>query len=132
VTHLLLKKCVQENLTLKKLGFAYYVASQWKQDADGVMQSIAIVGKKKGNAMRDYKKEYREYHSKPEQIENRSQRNKARRTLEAQGRVQKGDGRDVNHKTPIKRGGGNSPGNLEVTSKKSNRGWRKGKSDYNP
>lgn len=60
--------------------------------------------------MRDYKKEYREYHSKPEQVENRSQRNKARRTLETQGRVQKGDGRDVNHKTPIKRGGGNNTG----------------------
>ncbi len=81
---------------------------------------------------RDYKAEYANYHSKPEQIENRSQRNKARRELAKDGRVKKGDGKDVNHKTPIKSGGSNSKANLEVTSKTANRGWRKGKSGYNP
>lgn len=81
---------------------------------------------------RDYKHEYESYHGKSEQVENRSQRNKARREMEKEGRVSKGDGKDVNHKTPIKRGGGNGKGNLEVTDKKTNRGWRKGKSGYNP
>lgn len=81
---------------------------------------------------RDYKKEYQEYHSKPEQIANRSKRNQARREMEKAGKVAKGDGKDVNHKTPIDRGGGNSKKNLEVTSQKENRGWRKGKSGYNP
>lgn len=32
-------------------------------------------------AKRDYKKEYREYHGKPEQVKRRSSRNKARRKL---------------------------------------------------
>lgn len=81
---------------------------------------------------RDYKAEYANYHGKPEQIENRSQRNKARRELVKDGRVKKGDGKDVNHKTPIKSGGGNGKSNLEVTTKTANRGWRKGKSGYNP
>lgn len=81
---------------------------------------------------RDYKKEYSEYHSKPEQVENRSKRNQARRSLEKDGKVSKGDGKDVNHKTPIKKGGGNSKSNLEVTSKTENRGWRKGQSGYTP
>lgn len=30
---------------------------------------------------RDYKKEYKNYHSKPEQIKNRAKRNKARREM---------------------------------------------------
>ena len=81
---------------------------------------------------RDYKKEYQEYHSKPEQIANRSKRNQARREMEKDGKVSKGDGKDVNHKTPIKSGGSNSKKNLEVTSQTANRGWRKGKSGYNP
>lgn len=81
---------------------------------------------------RNYKKEYAEYHSKPEQVANRSKRNQARRALEKDGRVTKGDGKDVNHKTPIARGGGNGKSNLEVTDKKSNRGWRRGKSGYTP
>lgn len=81
---------------------------------------------------RDYKKEYADYHGTPEQIAKRSQRNKARRAMEKEGRVSKGDGKDVNHKNPIARGGGNGKGNLEVTTKKANRGWRRGKSGYTP
>jgi 5-methylcytosine-specific restriction endonuclease McrA len=82
--------------------------------------------------MRDYKKEYREYHGKPEQVANRSKRNQARKAMEKEGKVSKGDGKDVDHKTPIKNGGGNSRSNLAVTDKTKNRGWRKGKSGYNP
>ena len=46
---------------------------------------------------RDYKKEYDEYHSKPEQRRNRSNRNKARRTLG----LKNGDPREVDHKNPL-------------------------------
>ena len=80
---------------------------------------------------RDYKKEYKEYHGKPEQIENRSQRNKARRTYEkAHGDLPTNV--DVNHKKPIGSGGTNDKKNLEASSQKKNRGWRKGKSGYTP
>lgn len=81
---------------------------------------------------RDYKKEYDTYHSSPEQKKNRAQRNAARRDLEKEGRVEKGDGKEVDHKTAIKNGGGNTKKNLRVVTKKTNRGWRKGKSSYTP
>jgi len=46
---------------------------------------------------RNYAKEYANYHSRPEQIKNRAMRNTARRKLEAEGKVKKGDGKDVHH-----------------------------------
>lgn len=53
-------------------------------------------------------------------------RNAARRELEREGRVSKGDGKEVDHKKPLRSGGSNSPTNLRVTSQSKNRGWRKG------
>ena len=47
---------------------------------------------------RNYKKEYEDYHARPEQIKRRAARNKARRHLEKEGKVSKGDGKDVDHK----------------------------------
>jgi hypothetical protein len=70
---------------------------------------------------RDYKKEYREYHAKPEQKENRAKRNAARAKMEDAGRVRKGDGKDVDHKRPLSHGGSNGKSNLRVVSKSSNR-----------
>jgi len=81
---------------------------------------------------RDYKKEYSTYHSSPEQKKNRAKRNAARKEMAKDGRVSKGDGMKVDHKTAIKNGGGNGKGNLRVVNKKTNRGWRKGKSGYTP
>lgn len=46
---------------------------------------------------RDYAKEYREYHAKPEQKKRRAQRNAARRRAMRKGQVRKGDGREVDH-----------------------------------
>jgi 5-methylcytosine-specific restriction endonuclease McrA len=78
---------------------------------------------------RDYKKEYREYHGKPEQIAQRSQRNKARRQVEKKTGDLSPD-QVVDHQTPIRKGGGNTAGNLKVTSRARNAGWRKGKKGY--
>jgi hypothetical protein len=47
---------------------------------------------------RDYKKEYKNYHSSPKQKKRRAARNKARSLLEKKGLVHKGDGKDVHHK----------------------------------
>jgi 5-methylcytosine-specific restriction endonuclease McrA len=74
--------------------------------------------------MRDYKKEYREYHGKPSQIRNRSMRNKARRLAIKDGRARKGDGMEVDHKKPISKGGTNHRSNLRIVSRATNR--RKG------
>ncbi len=74
---------------------------------------------------RDYKKEYAEYHGKPEQIKNRAARVKARRIMEKTGAVHKGDGKDVDHRVPLSKGGGTSKSNLRVRSVKANRGDKK-------
>lgn len=77
---------------------------------------------------RDYKKEYREYHSKPEQVANRSDRNKARREYEKKN----GDlpsTVDVDHKKMLDKGGTNDPKNLRAVDQKTNRGWRKDNGD---
>jgi hypothetical protein len=68
---------------------------------------------------RDYAKEYREHGGTPEQKKRRAARNKARRYMEKNGRVQKGDGKEVDHKDYNPEN--NSPGNLRVVDKTTNR-----------
>ena len=46
---------------------------------------------------RDYAKEYAEYHAKPEQKKRRADRNRARRQAQREGRVHKGDGKELDH-----------------------------------
>ena len=70
---------------------------------------------------RDYRKEYDNYHGKPEQRKNRSKRVLARREMEAAGRVKKGDGKDVDYKNPLAKGGSNDISNLRVRSISANR-----------
>ena len=69
--------------------------------------------------MRNYGKEYRSYHAKPEQKRNRASRNSARRSLMASTRVRKGDGKEVPHKNGNPRD--NRRKNLSVMSRSANR-----------
>ncbi len=71
---------------------------------------------------RDYKKEYREYHSKPQQKKNRAKRNAARRKMVAKYGKAAVRGKDVDHKRPLSKGGSNRMSNLRITSRKFNRG----------
>lgn len=77
---------------------------------------------------RNYAKEYANYQGKPEQIANRAKRNAARAAMERKGLVSKGDGKDVDHKTPIAKGGGNGAGNLRAVPKSQNRSFARTKS----
>lgn len=63
---------------------------------------------------RDYKAEYKKYHSKPEAKKKRARANAARAKLG----LAKGDPRDAGHKD---RSGGNSANNITPQSRKSNR-----------
>lgn len=76
---------------------------------------------------RDYPHEYATYHSKPEQKKKRAMRNAARAEMMKAGKVSKGDGKEVNHKKPLRAGGTNARGNLNVMARGPNRAWRKGK-----
>ena len=70
---------------------------------------------------RNYKKEYANYHSKPEQKKNRAARNKARAAAVKRGAAKKGDGKDVGHKRALKNGGSKSTSNTKIQSRSSNR-----------
>ena len=69
---------------------------------------------------RDYKKEYRDYQGKPEQIKRRAQRNAARRAAEKAGKVHKGDGKEVDH-LGFNRKGPLDNSKVKVVSKRVNR-----------
>ena len=69
---------------------------------------------------RDYKKEYRNYHSKQKQIKNRASRNKARAILKKIRGIKALKGKDVDHKNRNPRD--NRIKNLRVRSIKLNRG----------
>jgi hypothetical protein len=76
---------------------------------------------------RNYRKEYDNYHSKPEQRRNNDKRKAARRLMEKEGKVSKGDGKDVAHKKPLAKGGSNKKSNLKVASKSKNRSFKRTK-----
>ena len=75
------------------------------------------------NGKRDYKKQYEKYDGKDSVKKDRAKRNGARRIMEAEGKVSKGDGKDVDHKKPLSKGGGVKRTNLRVTSKTANRSF---------
>lgn len=68
---------------------------------------------------RNYRKEYDNYHAKPDQRERNAGRLRARRLMAKLGKVSKGDKMDVHHKDndPMN----NEKGNLSVTTQKYNR-----------
>lgn len=70
---------------------------------------------------RDYKREYRLYHSKPEQRKNRSKRVLARRAMEKELGKAALRGKDVDHIRPLSKGGSNRRSNLRVVSIRKNR-----------
>lgn len=47
--------------------------------------------------------------------------------MEKAGKVHKGDGKDVDHKTPLSKGGKTTRSNLRVTSRSENRSFRRNK-----
>ncbi len=73
--------------------------------------------------MRDYAKEYRDYHSKPEQKKRRAGRNAARSLVIQKKGKSAVAGKDIDHKDRNPRN--NSMSNLRIQSKRVNRGRNK-------
>lgn len=69
--------------------------------------------------LRDYEREYRRFQSSKKAKKDRASRNTARRRAEREGRVHKGDGKEVDHVDSNPRR--NSPSNLRVVSRRTNR-----------
>lgn len=78
--------------------------------------------------MRDYKKEYANYDGTEMVKKKRAERNKARRIMERAGVVHKGDGKDVDHKKPLSKGGTTVISNLRAKPASANRSFKR-KSD---
>ena len=64
------------------------------------------------------------YEDTPEQVKNRMARNRARYKLLKEGKVHKGDGKDVAHKKAFDKGGSNKDG-VTVQSKSANRSFKR-------
>lgn len=75
--------------------------------------------------MRDYKKEYANYDGTPEVKKKRAQRNKARRMMEREGIVHKGDGKDVDHKQALSKGGKTVRSNIRAIPASQNRSYKR-------
>lgn len=78
------------------------------------------------NYKRNYKEEWKDAKARGEGADN-AQRHRARYEMEKAGKVRKNDGKDVGHKTAIKRGGTNAPSNLKVQSVAENRSFARSK-----
>ena len=72
-----------------------------------------------GKKIRDYRKEYDDYHGKPDEIARRAARNKARSKKKKKGLMNLGSNDEVDHidNNPEN----NSPSNLRVVSRHKNR-----------
>jgi ribosomal protein S5 len=56
-------------------------------------------------------------------VKDRAERNKARSILEKDGTVRKGDGKDVDHKKAISKGGTTTKSNLQPVKASTNRSF---------
>ena len=69
--------------------------------------------------LRDYEREYSRFQSSKKAKRDRASRNKARRQAEREGRVHKGDNKEVDHVDSNPRH--NTSSNLRVVSRRTNR-----------
>lgn len=65
------------------------------------------------------------YDARPENVAKRVKNNQARAIMMKEGKVKKGDNKDVDHKKPLRDGGSNARSNLRVQTEHKNRGWRR-------
>ena len=77
---------------------------------------------------KSYRRNYQQenvYKSTPDQIHKRVLRNKARADALEAGVVHKGDGKQIDHKTPLSKGGSNAKSNLRVVAHGANESFKR-------
>lgn len=77
---------------------------------------------------RNYRNEYDSYQGKPDQVKKRAERNTARAEMVKAGKVSKGDGKDVDHRVPLVKGGSTAKSNLRVRTASANRSFARTRS----
>jgi len=115
------KKSPWDKYSPDALGRQFHMEDKKKKKK---LKSTRVVGEKPDKELsfwedRNYRKEYDNYHKKPDQRERNAGRLRARRLMAKLGKVSKGDKMDVHHKDndPMN----NEKGNLSVTTQKYNR-----------
>lgn len=78
---------------------------------------------KTGKSVRDYAREVKLYTSRPEVVHKREEQNKARALFIKEGIVHKHDGKDVDHKQALSKGGNNERSNLRAVPASQNRSF---------
>lgn len=92
-----------------------------------IIRDLIIEAKKKAkcprkNGKRDYKCEYQKYGGASKKgKKDRAARNQARKVAEREGKVKKGDGKEIDHKKPLSKGGSHAKSNQRVVSRATNR-----------
>ena len=108
----------------------FIAKAQNKPTSESLIRSMVkeiLLEKKKAkcplkNGKRDYKCEYRKYGGASRKgKKDRAARNQARKVAEREGRVKKGDGKEIDHKKPLSKGGSNAKSNQRVVSRSTNR-----------
>ena len=75
------------------------------------------------NSRQYNKANYSKYWWSTKAKKERAARNTARNRAIAAGKVSKGDNKEIDHKKPLSKWWTNSPSNLRVVSRKTNRRW---------
>ncbi len=70
---------------------------------------------------RNYREEYLRDHSGTKAKKRRARSNKLRREALRKGLVAKGDGKEIDHRVPISKGGSDSSSNTRIVSRATNR-----------
>ena len=65
-----------------------------------------------------------EYQKRPSEVAKRVDRNRVRREALREGLVHKHDGKEIDHKVPLDKGGSDKKSNTRVLSASENRAWR--------
>ncbi len=65
------------------------------------------------------------YNKLPDVQKKRVENNRRRREAEKNGTVKKGDGKHIDHKIPLAKGGSSTKSNTRIVSAATNKGWRK-------
>lgn len=76
-----------------------------------------------GKSVRDYKREDQWDANHAGRAADREERHKARAITDKAGQTHKGDGKDVDHKVALSKGGKTTKSNLQVVSAGSNRSF---------
>lgn len=68
---------------------------------------------------------YKKYHASRKAKKDRAARNKARRKAIKEGRVKKGDGKELHHVKALSNGGSRSTSNTRVVDRYTNRSYKR-------